>query len=86
MILESISLKKQWDCTYRKFLQGNKNEKLKLLSLVMDIYGFSSSEKEQIEVAHVLTDYMKTLNSKECFQLENTYRHWDYEWDLEKKV
>lgn len=64
---------------------GCKNEKMRLLGSVMDVYGFSSMEKEQNQATYAIADFMKSLNIKEYCYLENVYRCWNYEWEAEKR-
>ena len=51
----------------------------------MDVYGFSSMEKEQNQATYAIADFMKSLNIKEYCYLENVYRCWNYEWEAEKR-
>lgn len=74
-----------WNNMFSNFLKGDKNEKMRLLGSVMDVYGFSSMEKEQNQATYAIADFMKSLNIKEYCYLENVYRCWNYEWEAEKR-
>lgn len=74
-----------WNKIFKIFLSGDKNEKMRLLASVMDVYGFSSLRNEQNEAASAIIDFMNSLSMKEYFHLENVYRCWNYEWEADKK-
>lgn len=75
----------KWNIMFKKFLSGDKNEKMRLLASVMDVYGFPSLKKEQNDAANAIADFINSLSMKEYFHLENVYRCWNYEWETDKK-
>lgn len=66
---------------FLNFIKGDKTEKIKLLSAVIDVFGFSEMKQEQKKAAHTVKEFMDCLRVKDYFHLENVVRRWEYEWE-----